>query len=163
MLELEREKISDCLVEMAFQGDVHIENLENRNVVFLMPYYLAEQNVCKCMAAINSARLRPVGSDMDSLIAVTEQDTGIRLSENQKYAVKTSLNQGISVITGGPGTGKTTIINTMIRILQHSGLKTAIAAPTGRAAKRITETSGYEASTIHRLLEYYYSEGERCV
>ena len=93
---------------------------------------------------------------MDSLIAVTEQDTGIRLSENQKYAVKTSLNQGISVITGGPGTGKTTIINTMIRILQHSGLKTAIAAPTGRAAKRITETSGYEASTIHRLLEYYY-------
>ena len=160
MLELEREKISDCLVEMAFQGDVHIENLENRNVVFLMPYYLAEQNVCKCMAAINSARLRPVGSDMNSLIAVTEQDTGIRLSENQKYAVKTSLNQGISVITGGPGTGKTTIINTMIRILQHSGLKTAIAAPTGRAAKRITETSGYEASTIHRLLEYYYSEGE---
>lgn len=160
MLELEREKVSDCLVEMAFQGDVHIENLENRNVVFLMPYYLAEQNVCKCMAAINSARLRPVGSDMDSLIAVTEQDTGIRLSENQKYAVKTSLNQGISVITGGPGTGKTTIINTMIRILQHSGLKTAIAAPTGRAAKRITETSGYEASTIHRLLEYYYSEGE---
>ena len=78
--ELEREKISDCLVEMAFQGDVHIENLENRNVVFLMPYYLAEQNVCKCMAAINSARLRPVGADLDSLIAVTEQDTGIRLS-----------------------------------------------------------------------------------
>ena len=160
MLELEREKINDCLVEMAFQGDIHIENLENRNVVFLMPYYLAEQNVCKCMAAMNSARLRPVGSDLDSLIAVTEQDTGIRLSENQKYAIKTSMNQGISVITGGPGTGKTTIINAIIRILQHSGLKTAIAAPTGRAAKRITETSGYEASTIHRLLEYYYSEGE---
>lgn len=160
LLEVEREKINDCLVEMAFQGDIHIENLENRNVVFLMPYYMAEQNVCKCIAAINSAELKPIGSDLDSLIAVTERETGMTLSENQKFAVKTSLRQGVSVITGGPGTGKTTIINAIINILQHSGLKTAIAAPTGRAAKRITETSGYEASTIHRLLEYYYSEGE---
>ena len=64
------------------------------------------------------------------------------------------------LITGGPGTGKTTIINTIINILEESGLKTAIAAPTGRAAKRITETSGHYASTIHRLLEYYFSESE---
>lgn len=160
LLEIEREKISDALVEMAFQGDVHVDNLENRNVVFLMPYYLAEQNVCKCLAAIESARLKPIGSDLDSLIKVTERESGIALSENQKYAVKTSLGQGVSVITGGPGTGKTTIINSIIHILRCSGLKTAIAAPTGRAAKRITETSGCEASTIHRLLEYYYSEGE---
>ncbi|MDR4235331.1 AAA family ATPase, partial [Priestia megaterium] len=59
---------------------------------------------------------------------------------------------------GGPGTGKTTIINAIIRIFEASGLKTAIAAPTGRAAKRITETSGHYASTIHRLLEYYFSD-----
>lgn len=160
LLEVESEKINDCLVEMAFQGDIHIENLENRNVVFLMPYYLAEQNVCKCLAAINSAEPKLVGADPDSLIAVTEKESGITLSQNQKYAVKASLKQGASVITGGPGTGKTTIINAIIHILQHSGIKTAIAAPTGRAAKRITETSGFEASTIHRLLEYYYSEGE---
>lgn len=160
LLEVEQEKLNDCLVEMAFQGDVHIENLENRSVVFLMPYYMAEQNVCKCLAAINSAALRPIGSDVDSLISVAEQENGIALSDNQKYAVKASLKEGISVITGGPGTGKTTIINAIIGILRHSGLKTAIAAPTGRAAKRITETSGYEASTIHRLLEYYYSEGD---
>lgn len=160
LLEVEQEKLNDCLVEMAFQGDVHIENLENRSVVFLMPYYMAEQNVCKCLAAINNAALRPIGSDVDSLISVAEQESGIALSDNQKYAVKASLKEGISVITGGPGTGKTTIINAIIGILRHSGLKTAIAAPTGRAAKRITETSGYEASTIHRLLEYYYSEGD---
>lgn len=160
LLDVEQEKISDALVEMAFQGDVHVDSLENRNAVFLMPYYLAEQNVCKCLAAIESARLKPIGSDLDSLIKVTEQESGVALSENQKYAVKTSLNQGVSVITGGPGTGKTTIINSIIHILQHSGLKTAIAAPTGRAAKRISETSGFQASTIHRLLEYYYSEGE---
>lgn len=160
LLEVEQDKINDCLVEMAFQGEIHIENLENRNVVFLMPYYVAEQNVCKCLTALNSAEPKAIGSDPDSLINVTEQESGILLSENQKYAVKASLKQGVSVITGGPGTGKTTIINAMIHILQHSGLKTAIAAPTGRAAKRITETSGFEACTIHRLLEYYYSESE---
>lgn len=160
LLEVESGKIEDCLVEMAFQGDIHIENLENRNVVFLMPYYLAEQNVCKCLTAINRADPKPIGSDPESLIRVTEQESGITLSKNQKYAVKASLKQGVSIITGGPGTGKTTIINSIIRILEHSGLDTAIAAPTGRAAKRITETSGFEASTIHRLLEYYYSEGE---
>lgn len=160
LLEIASEIVNDNLVEMAFQGDVQIETLEGRNVVFLMPYYMAEQNVCKCLGALNSAVLKPISMDLDSLIAVTENDTGIFLSEKQKYAVKTSLQQGVSVITGGPGTGKTTIINAIIHILQHGGFNTAIAAPTGRAAKRITETSGYHASTIHRLLEYYYSEGE---
>ncbi len=159
LLDVSTEKIGDILVEMAFQGDIHIDRLENRNVVYLMPYFMAEQNVCKCLGALNSAVLKPIGADLDSLIRVTEYETGIHLSDNQKDAVKSSLNHGISVITGGPGTGKTTIINSIINILTQSGFKTAIAAPTGRAAKRITETSGYEASTIHRLLEYYYSEG----
>lgn len=160
LLEVSREKINEILVEMAFQGDIHIDCLENRNVVYLMPYFIAEQNVCKCIGSLNSAILKPIGEDLDSLIRVTEYETGIHLSDNQKDAVKSSLNHGVSVITGGPGTGKTTIINSIINILTQSGFKTAIAAPTGRAAKRITETSGYEASTIHRLLEYYYSEGE---
>lgn len=152
--------IEELLPEMAFAGDIHIENLDNRNVVFLMPYYLAEQNVCKCLASLNDASLKPIAGNIDSLIERTERATGIELSENQKRAVRNSLNMGVSIITGGPGTGKTTIINTIINILEDSGLKTAIAAPTGRAAKRITETSGHYASTIHRLLEYYFSESE---
>ena len=160
LLEIDSSQVSDALVGMAFQGDVRIELLEGRQVVFLTPYYMAEQNVCKCLAALNASELKPINADLDSLIAVTEKETGIFLSENQKDAVKTSLHQGVSVITGGPGTGKTTIINSIIRILEHSGFKTAIAAPTGRAAKRITETSGHPASTIHRLLEYYYAESE---
>lgn len=160
LLDVAMEKINEILVEMAFQGDIHVDRLENRNVVYLMPYFVAEQNVCKCLGALNSVELKPVGADLDSLIRVTEYETSIKLSENQKGAVKSSLNHGVSVITGGPGTGKTTIINSIINILTQSGFKTAIAAPTGRAAKRITETSGYEASTIHRLLEYYYSESE---
>ena len=160
MLEVGTEQVYEMLIQLAFEGEVHIENLEDRAVVFSMPYFMAEQNVCKCLVALNNAGLKPISSNVDQLIFSTESETGIQLSENQKYAVKASLQNGVSVITGGPGTGKTTIINTIMKVLDHSGFATAIAAPTGRAAKRITETSGYEASTIHRLLEYYYSEGE---
>lgn len=160
LLDLPIELIGEQLIDMAFEGDIYIEKLDGRNAVFLAAYYLAEQNVCKCLSAINDAQLKPVAGGIDSLISRTENATGIYLSENQKHAVKTSLQMGVSIITGGPGTGKTTIINTIINILEESGLKTAIAAPTGRAAKRITETSGHYASTIHRLLEYYFSESE---
>ncbi len=160
LLETGTEQVYEMLIQLAFEGELQIENLEGRAVVFPMPYYIAEQNVCRCLITLNNAPLKPIRSNVDQLIDVTEGETGIRLSDNQKYAVKASLQNGVSVITGGPGTGKTTIINTIMKIFEHSGFTTAIAAPTGRAAKRITETSGYEASTIHRLLEYYYSEGE---
>nr|WP_315023728.1 ATP-dependent RecD-like DNA helicase [uncultured Aminipila sp.] len=160
LMDISTETVSDVLVGMAFEGDLQIENLEGQTVVFLMPYFMAEQNVCKRLIAVNNAALKIINADLDSLIGITENEKGLELSENQKFAVKSSLQNGVSVITGGPGTGKTTIINAIMNILDHSGMKTAIAAPTGRAAKRITETSGYYASTIHRLLEYYYSEGE---
>lgn len=160
LLDVSMEKIEDVITEMAFAGEIHVESLDGRTVVFLMPYYMAEQNVCRCLVQLNEAGLKPIQGKLESLIGRTESSTGIYLSENQKHAVVTSLKMGVSVITGGPGTGKTTIINTIINILEDSGLKTAIAAPTGRAAKRITETSGHYASTVHRLLEYYFSESE---
>ena len=97
---------------------------------------------------------------MEKLIDFSEKQSGIKLSENQKSAVRACLENGVTIVTGGPGTGKTTIINTILTLLHHSGLRTSIAAPTGRAAKRITETTGYSASTIHRLLEYFYAEGD---
>ena len=129
-------------------------------MVYLFFYYLAEQKVCANLALLSSAPLKSLTVDPDNMISMTEGETGIKLSDRQKDAVKSSLTSGISVITGGPGTGKTTIINAIIKIFKNSGLKTAIAAPTGRAAKRITETSGNYASTIHRLLEYAYSDSE---
>jgi exodeoxyribonuclease V alpha subunit len=100
-------------------------------------------------------------SDPADLIDKTESSLGIELSEEQRGAVTDSLQGGVFVVTGGPGTGKTTIIRAVIDIFEHSGLKTAVAAPTGRAAKRVTEATGHSASTIHRLLEYYYDETSR--
>lgn len=160
MMEISIEGIQDIMVRMAFEGSIHIENLEGRPVVFLMAYFVAEQNVCKALLALEHGQLKPINEDLDRLIEISEKENGIYLSDNQKFAVKKSFENAVTVVTGGPGTGKTTIINTIIKILEHSGLSTAIAAPTGRAAKRINETTGYEASTIHRLLEYYYSEGD---
>ncbi|WP_303857056.1 SF1B family DNA helicase RecD2, partial [Aminicella lysinilytica] len=158
LLDLTRDQVYECLVEMAFTGDVKVEDLDDIKVVYLYSYYAAEQKVCANIADIARGELKVLSVDIDKTIALTEKASGVELSEQQKAAVKKSLTSGLSVITGGPGTGKTTIINTIINIFEESDLKVAIAAPTGRAAKRITETSGHYASTIHRLLEYYYSE-----
>lgn len=160
MLDVSIEEVRERLIDLAFEGDIAIENADGRNQVYLMPYYRAEMNVTACLSRLVNARLRPVESDVDSLITMTELRTGMSLSEKQRFAVSSSVDNGVSVITGGPGTGKTTIINSIISVFEESGFTVAIAAPTGRAAKRITETSGHEASTIHRLLEYYYSESE---
>lgn len=105
--------------------------------------------------------LKPVGGNIEALIAKTEAQSAVELSSEQKEAVRNALLSGVSIITGGPGTGKTTIINTLISIVEGSGLKAAVAAPTGRAAKRVMETSGHFACTVHRLLEFFYDEETR--
>ena len=162
LLDQPRETVKDALEQMVFFGDIHIDLIEEQRVVYLTAFYVAEQNICKCLRQLKDAALKPIQGKHETLIKRTEEATGIVLSEQQKRAVISCLGAGVSVITGGPGTGKTTIINTIINILEDSGLVTAIAAPTGRAAKRITETSGHAASTIHRLLEYSFfsDEGE---
>ena len=160
MLDVSSELIYENLVEMAFEGEVQLDTLKGQTVVYLYAYYFAEQRVCRNIAGLVHASLKSLSVDIDSMIKMTCGQTGITLSAQQTEAVKSSLTGGVSVITGGPGTGKTTIINTLINIFEKSGFKTAIAAPTGRAAKRITETSGHYASTVHRLLEYYHAAGE---
>lgn len=160
LLELTREDIESVLFNMSFAGDLQVENVEGREVVYLLPYYVAERNVCQKLVAISEARPKMVNVDVMSMVAGLEASKGIELSENQCRAVQAAVGNSVCVITGGPGTGKTTIINAIIAGLTEGGLKAAIAAPTGRAAKRITETSGYFAQTIHRLLEYAYSEDE---
>lgn len=157
-LDISSENVEDSLVEMVFEGEIQIQNIEGRSVVYLSHYFFAEQYTARKLMELNETSIAGINIDISAVIAQTESDKGIELSGNQKYAITTTLEYGVSVITGGPGTGKTTIINTLIDIFKYAGLKTAIAAPTGRAAKRITETSGYAAVTIHRLLEYSYSE-----
>ncbi len=160
ILDISKEQVHELMTALALEGEIHLENLENRTVISAMPYFYAETNVCKNLIKLLKAEPKPIQADIDELIRITESELNIELADNQKKAVKEALANGIYVITGGPGTGKTTTINSLIHIFNRYGMKTALAAPTGRAAKRITETSGYEARTIHRLLEYSFSEDE---
>lgn len=158
ILELTREQVSESVFNMVISGDVQLDTMDGVQVVYLYPYYRAEQKVCRNLAAISGSALKTLSADVEKSIEMTEKSTGIFLSDRQKEAVRKSVISGVSVITGGPGTGKTTIINAIINVFKENDFDVAIAAPTGRAAKRITETSGHSASTIHRLLEYYYAE-----
>ena len=170
LLDVPMQMIDDQLVELAFEGRIVIERLEGEEVVYKYLYRKAEAAVAYAIHNLESTPPVPISADIESLIDMTQHgapgkgqaDPGatISYSEEQRKAIKNSLSGSVSVITGGPGTGKTTIIKGILDILASEEIKTVIAAPTGRAAKRITETTGYEAQTIHRLLEYTFSDDE---
>ena len=126
--------------------------------VYLPLYFQAEGEVARRLREMLAAMPAGGFEDVERQIDQLEGTEGIRFHEQQRLAIKTAVQNGMCVITGGPGTGKTTIINCIIRLLSLEG-DVALAAPTGRAAKRMTEATGVEAKTIHRLLEYGGEEG----
>ncbi len=160
LLNNSSDEISDVMTHLALQGELHIEKIEDRNVVFSMPYFTAETKVCHNLIRLLTTAPKPIQADYDELIRMASFELDITLANNQKQAIKETLKNSVCIITGGPGTGKTTTINSLIHIFSQYGLKIALAAPTGRAAKRITETSGHEAKTMHRLLEYAFSNDD---
>lgn len=117
----------------------------------------AERYIARKLTGLNGKRDDYWAKECDTLIRDYEKEYGVCLDSIQKEAIKCALTNRVCIITGGPGTGKTTIIRILIEIFNSKGLSVVLAAPTGRAAKRISETSGYEARTIHRLLEVGYS------
>ena len=158
MLEVARETVNGRLVGMVFEGDLKIDELNGWEVVYPPAFHVAERYVAQKLTALADEPVRPLGAEANSLVDAAQRDIGIEFSQEQRRAILDCLDNGVLVITGGPGTGKTTIINGILRIFRDNGVSTALAAPTGRAAKRITETTGYEASTLHRLLGYAYDE-----
>lgn len=163
LLDVMGEEIEDAAFYLELGGGLQREKLRGGGEAwFLSPMYLAEKSVANGLARLRRAALKPVRADAGRLVSAMEAKKNIKLSEEQKSAIKNSLSSGVFVITGGPGTGKTTIIKAVADILSSCEFELAIAAPTGRAAKRITETTAYEAKTIHRLLEYSADpDGER--
>lgn len=160
LLEINRDIIEDELKNMAFQGKVHIENIKDEKVVYYIPYHNAEVNVCKNLINLGNADFSLLESEIMPYLNIIENESDLELTEMQKEAVVQSILNGVTVITGGPGTGKTTIIRSIIRIFEKMNKKIFLCAPTGRAAKRITESTDREAKTIHRLLEYAYGEDD---
>jgi exodeoxyribonuclease V alpha subunit len=160
LLDVTRDQTEDVLIDLNLEGKVIRENIDNVPFVFLAPYYVAEKTIAYDIVRLAGTEPTPLARDAGDLTASAESVTGLQLAASQRAAVIGSLESGIFVITGGPGTGKTTIIHVISEALSSCGLDIAIAAPTGRAAKRITEATGYTASTIHRLLEYSYGEDD---
>ena len=121
----------------------------------------AEQTVAKRLCAMTREIVRLGGGDIAELVRKAEAEMRVTYAERQREAIYRSLSDGAAIITGGPGTGKTTIVKAMISVFRGLGMKTVLAAPTGRAAKRMSEATGREAKTIHRLLEMERTENDR--
>lgn len=160
LLKIELEDISNGLMSLLLEKEVYIEGDEYSPRVFLSDYYQAEVGVCRKLIELSGTSFDEDLGDFEESIEKVQKEEGIVLAQMQRIAIKEALINGAVVITGGPGTGKTTIIKSIIRLFEKRGYKVALSAPTGRAAKRMSETSGYEAKTIHRLLEIGYVENE---
>lgn len=150
--ELEDE-IGSQIIELQMTGKAIVKELAGDvTAVYAAANYYIELNSARILSDIDldfTSEDRP----LDKMLAQIEEAEKITLEEKQKLAIKNAVNNGVAVITGGPGTGKTTTINAMIKMFEKLNLELLLAAPTGRAAKRITEATGYTAQTIHRLLE----------
>ncbi len=134
-------------------------NIEGR-IIYLGEYYDYEMNVASKLAMLSDSVYDEKDINIEKRIEIAEQKSKIQFASKQKEAVRTAMYESVMVITGGPGTGKTTIINAIIDILGSARMKIALTAPTGRAAKRMSQVCNMEAKTIHRLLEVNYSDGE---
>ncbi|UCH22991.1 MAG: ATP-dependent RecD-like DNA helicase [Deltaproteobacteria bacterium] len=132
---------------------------ENHKAVYLAKFHTCETLVADRLKLLKTAPKAIREVKIDRAIEWVQQQLTITLAKNQILALKCALDKKLLVITGGPGTGKTTIINALLKILSRIGVKIMLAAPTGRAAKRLSETTGYEARTIHRLLEFSIAKG----
>jgi len=155
------EQIDSELIRMQMDRLIIREKVDGDQLVFLSTLYYAEKAVAAKLSELSALHIANAQAEENAIFAL-EKETGITLSEGQRQAVAAALSHGVLIITGGPGTGKTTTINTIIGLLESKGLKITLAAPTGRAAKRMTEATGREAKTIHRLLEVtFISEDAR--
>ncbi len=150
-----------ALVEEIIGQNISEENLilvtvDGRDFIYLPQMYRAETFIAERISMVQSF-FPDNGQNWDKRIDALEKSTGKTYAKNQRRAIATSLSQGLMVLTGGPGTGKTTTINAMIELFKEEGNKVVLTAPTGRAAKRMSEITGCEAKTIHRLLEVEYT------
>lgn len=153
LLEIPETLIVDALKLELDAGAVVADTVENRPCVFLAGLYRAEQSIVIRLKALTSGKALWPEIAADRAIPWIEEKTGLTLAESQKNAIRMALASKIMVVTGGPGVGKTTLVNSILRILAAKRVNILLCAPTGRAAKRMTETTGREAKTIHRLLE----------
>jgi len=168
ILEVEESTIPYAIDAIAKEGSIVIDNkffekdeevTTDQRVIYLAKFYVSETGIAKKLKRLTSTPKQLRLINLDNAINWVEKSLKIEFSEKQKEAIKAAINSKVMIITGGPGTGKTTIIKAIIEIYKAMNQRILLAAPTGRAAKRMSSATGYEARTIHRLLEYSPSNG----
>ena len=159
LLEIPAEIVDAALDLELSDGEVVADTVEDRLCVFLAGLYRAEQSIAEQLVGLGAGSPPWLAVDPEKAIPWVERKVGISLAESQKEAVRLALRAKVLVITGGPGVGKTTLVNAILKILQAKTPAIALAAPTGRAAKRMSEATGLEAKTLHRLLEADPAQG----
>ena len=158
LLEVEEPELEITLDEMLRTNDVIRDQAEEQEAIYLPPYYFAESGCARRLIRLMEADAAK-REDPERILSKVADASKITYDETQWLAVKTAISSKVMVLTGGPGTGKTTTTLGIISAYQQAGCKIILAAPTGRAAKRMSEAAGMEAKTIHRLLEYKPPEG----
>ncbi len=160
LLEIELESLDTYLMDLAMEKKIMVRTTEEaERRIYAAQYYYMELRTARMLHDLD-LRFNMPDVWIESRLRQIEEQEQISLDEMQRKAVQMAANRGIMVLTGGPGTGKTTTIHAMIELFAQEGLSIVLAAPTGRAAKRMTEATGYEAKTIHRLLELSYMPEE---
>ena len=162
LLSVDLEAVQDALYTLCQGFHTVWEEFGERAYVFLQKQHAGEAYIAARMRAMLSMSPHAI-SGAEEKIAAIESADGIRYADKQKEAIRAALEQGILILTGGPGTGKTTTLNAIIRLLKEAGERVFLAAPTGRAAKRMSELTGEEAKTLHRMLQVDWDEHDEPV
>ena len=152
LLEIDASMIDKHLTDLSIDKKIMLRELNGQPVVYASTYYYLELNVARMLKGLNMT-YDISDLPLEQVIRKIQEEEHLELDDMQRKAVMEAVKNGVMIITGGPGTGKTTTINTLIKYFEYENLEIRLAAPTGRAAKRMTEATGYEAQTIHRLLE----------
>lgn len=162
LLGVELETIQDAVYGLCRNFQLVSESFGEKEFIFLNRQHLSEEYIAARMLSMLRSPPNAIGG-ADLQIREIEEAKGIQYAGKQKEAISAALNQGVLILTGGPGTGKTTTLNAIIQILKRSGERVLLAAPTGRAAKRMSELTGEEAKTIHRMLQVDWDEHDEPV
>ena len=160
VLMVEKELVEQNIYNSVLENKLKVEKINDIEAVYTLPYYFCELGVTNKIITLSIENFQTINSDVGFEIKSFEKKNKISFAQSQKEAITGAFENGIEIITGGPGTGKTTIIKCIIEIYENNGMKVLLAAPTGRAAKRMSESTGREAKTIHRLLEMGVSDDE---
>ena len=152
LLNVTADQVEKQYMDLAIERKIILKQMEDQTQIYAASFYYMEANTATMLKRLNVS-YDVSDAEIEQRIRGIEKKSGMTLDEHQVTAVKEAVRNGLLVITGGPGTGKTTTINTIIRYFELEGLEIFLAAPTGRAAKRMSETTGFEARTVHRMLE----------